>query len=497
MRAYFTYVKLGFSYDCLSIHLRVLSSLNIYDHFEPFSNWPFTSQVCECADLAQRRRPFCWAVAGHRRPKLRHFETEMRSRCVSLHFTKVRWLQLPGNRHVCVFLLMFSKDENGKPSNNSWKIWTAPLSSSETWEDRFAFFFLQRGCDGGDWIKNVSLCCVPAVTVIYIYRPVNCNIPWEKRIVLLSFVTGPAQVPMMSPNGSVPPIYVPPGYISQVGILCCSIRSAPRQGARLLWRLQAVRLCSPVDHRGEWSAAGSGFTSAARVSPRWSLSSPPPSASTTCPPACLHPTPCHDGTATPPLHRHGRRCGRHEFSVHLSVSPGTYLLRAGWAGAFSLTCLASRRLWKPSNVLGVVVVPVVSAESHPQHGRPLFVHRDDRTNKAYERLQKKLKDRQGGGVGGQVKDSPPSSPQKSCCCPSTADVHNGVGVKGLEAEPGNLSHAAIGSAKQTGRGRNGELGGKRCLQLDCRPAFHTFVFVYVIRIVPNLDKSPFYLYRDV
>src|SRR4029434_4156817 len=27
---------------------------------------------------------------------------------------------------------------------------------------------------------------------------------------------GPAQVPMMSPNGSVPPIYVPPGYVSQV-----------------------------------------------------------------------------------------------------------------------------------------------------------------------------------------------------------------------------------------------------------------------------------------
>ncbi|KAM4700948.1 fibronectin type-III domain-containing protein 3A isoform 1-T1 [Discoglossus pictus] len=29
-------------------------------------------------------------------------------------------------------------------------------------------------------------------------------------------ITGPAQVPMMSPNGSVPPIYVPPGYAQQV-----------------------------------------------------------------------------------------------------------------------------------------------------------------------------------------------------------------------------------------------------------------------------------------
>uniref|UniRef100_A0A8C9T6P1 Fibronectin type III domain containing 3A n=1 Tax=Scleropages formosus TaxID=113540 RepID=A0A8C9T6P1_SCLFO len=32
-------------------------------------------------------------------------------------------------------------------------------------------------------------------------------------------ITGPAQVPMMSPNGSVPPIYVPTGYISQVGLI--------------------------------------------------------------------------------------------------------------------------------------------------------------------------------------------------------------------------------------------------------------------------------------
>ncbi|XP_046705382.1 fibronectin type-III domain-containing protein 3A-like isoform X1 [Silurus meridionalis] len=29
-------------------------------------------------------------------------------------------------------------------------------------------------------------------------------------------ITGPAQVPMVSPNGTVPPIFVPPGYISQV-----------------------------------------------------------------------------------------------------------------------------------------------------------------------------------------------------------------------------------------------------------------------------------------
>ncbi|XP_030064806.1 fibronectin type-III domain-containing protein 3A [Microcaecilia unicolor] len=33
---------------------------------------------------------------------------------------------------------------------------------------------------------------------------------------LIQCIQGPAQVPMMSPNGSMPPIFVPPGYVSQV-----------------------------------------------------------------------------------------------------------------------------------------------------------------------------------------------------------------------------------------------------------------------------------------
>uniref|UniRef100_A0A0E9U7D2 Uncharacterized protein n=3 Tax=Anguilla anguilla TaxID=7936 RepID=A0A0E9U7D2_ANGAN len=32
----------------------------------------------------------------------------------------------------------------------------------------------------------------------------------------LQCIQGPAEVPMMSLNGSIPPIHVPPGYISQV-----------------------------------------------------------------------------------------------------------------------------------------------------------------------------------------------------------------------------------------------------------------------------------------
>ena len=108
-----------------------------------------------------------------------------------------------------------------------------------------------------------------------------------------------------------------------------------------------------------------------------------------------------------------------------------------------------------------LVVLSVSTDSHSQHGRPPFVHRDDRTSKTYERLQKKLKERQGGGGGGgQVKDSPPLSPQKTCGSPPTVDIHNGVGGKGPEAEQGQLGHAMAAPDKQAGRGKNGESGGK-------------------------------------
>lgn len=99
---------------------------------------------------------------------------------------------------------------------------------------------------------------------------------------------------------------------------------------------------------------------------------------------------------------------------------------------------------------------VNSADSHTQHSRPAFVHRDDRTSKTYERLQKKLKDRQAGSGGGQVKDSPPPSPQKTCGSLSAPDVHNGVGGKGPEAE----LPAGHVLDKQAGRGKNAEAEGQ-------------------------------------
>ncbi len=43
-----------------------------------------------------------------------------------------------------------------------------------------------------------------------------CVFDFFLYLLSIMFPTGPAQVPMMSPNGSVPQIYVPPGYVQQV-----------------------------------------------------------------------------------------------------------------------------------------------------------------------------------------------------------------------------------------------------------------------------------------
>uniref|UniRef100_A0A8C6UN60 Fibronectin type III domain containing 3A n=1 Tax=Neogobius melanostomus TaxID=47308 RepID=A0A8C6UN60_9GOBI len=180
-------------------------------------------------------------------------------------------------------------------------------------------------------------------------------------------IPGPAQVPMMSPNGSVPPIYVPPGYVSQI---------IEENGVRRVLVLPQ----QPEFHPGA-------------------------------------PSPLHHA----PPHAH-----LPAFIPHPAMMPPLRTCTRAW---FTL-----------SNP--------VSTESHTQHGRP-FVHRDDRTSKTYERLQKKLKDRQGGGGGGPVKDSPPPSPQKSCASPS-ADVHNGLSGKAADTEQAQSSQAVAGVERQMG-----------------------------------------------
>nr|XP_043887894.1 fibronectin type-III domain-containing protein 3A [Solea senegalensis] len=210
-------------------------------------------------------------------------------------------------------------------------------------------------------------------------------------------ITGPAQVPMMSPNGSVPPIYVPPGYVSQI---------IEENGVRRVLVLPQ----QPEFHPGGHSP----------------LHHPPPPPHAHLPAFIPHP-------------------------AMMAPPPHMYTGMAGGVGDMSSQYISQ---YHPAHMYS----EQVSTDSHSQHGRPPFVHRDDRTSKTYERLQKKLKERQGGGGGGQMKDSPPHSPQKTCSSPTTVDIHNGVGGKGPEVEKEQLSHAVAGCDKHTGRGRNGDSG---------------------------------------
>ncbi|XP_056467331.1 fibronectin type-III domain-containing protein 3A isoform X3 [Gadus chalcogrammus] len=213
-------------------------------------------------------------------------------------------------------------------------------------------------------------------------------------------ITGPAQVPMMSPNGSVPPIYVPPGYVSQI---------IEENGVRRVLVLPQ----QPEFHPGGHSP----------------LHHPPP-----------------------PQHAH-----LPAFIPHPAMMPPPPYLHTGMAGGVGDMGSQYISQYHPAHIYS----EQVSTDSHPQHGRPQFVHRDDRMSKTYERLQKKLKERQGGGGGGgggggPLKDSPPSSPQKSRgSTPTAADVHNGVGGKGLEFDAG-LASAGAGANGLGGRGMSNQ-----------------------------------------
>ncbi|XP_077578589.1 fibronectin type-III domain-containing protein 3A isoform X2 [Stigmatopora nigra] len=192
-------------------------------------------------------------------------------------------------------------------------------------------------------------------------------------------ITGPAQVPMMSPNGSVPPIYVPPGYISQI---------IEENGVRRVLVLPQQPEFHPGGHSPLHHAPPPPHAHLPAFIPHPAMMAPPP------------PPP-------PPAH--------------------LYTGMAGGVGDMSSQYISQ---YHPAHIYS----EQVSADSHPQHGRPSFVHRDDRTSKTYERLQKKLKDRQtggggSGGGGGPAKDSPPPSPQKTRGSPAAAappDLVNGV-----------------------------------------------------------------------
>uniref|UniRef100_A0A6I8NQU9 Fibronectin type-III domain-containing protein 3A n=1 Tax=Ornithorhynchus anatinus TaxID=9258 RepID=A0A6I8NQU9_ORNAN len=190
-------------------------------------------------------------------------------------------------------------------------------------------------------------------------------------------ITGPAQVPMMSPNGSVPPIYVPPGYAPQV---------IEDNGVRRV----VVVPQAPEFHPGSHAV----------------IHRPPhPPLPGFIPlPAMMPPPPRH---IYPPVTGAGDMATQYIPQYHTSQVYG-------------------------------------DMDALSTHGRSNF--RDERSSKTYERLQKKLKDRQ--GTQKDKLSSPPPSPQK---CPSPTSEPNGL-LKGQ-----NASGASTGSTKnKTGKGKSGQ-----------------------------------------
>ncbi|XP_058269297.1 fibronectin type-III domain-containing protein 3a isoform X1 [Hemibagrus wyckioides] len=204
-------------------------------------------------------------------------------------------------------------------------------------------------------------------------------------------ITGPAQVPMMSPNGSVPPIYVPPGYVQQI---------IEENGVRRVLVLPQAEF-----HPGGHSP----------------LHHPPP----------------------PPTHPHLQAFIPHPHPILPHHPPHLYSGMAGGTGDMNAQYISQ---YHPAHIYPDQVSP----DTHPAHGRTAF-HRDERANKAHERLQKKLKERQGGqaggGGGGQgpTKDSPPLSPQKNRGTPPAAggDLQNGL-LKGVEEQSQAATFTGLG-----------------------------------------------------
>lgn len=76
-----------------------------------------------------------------------------------------------------------------------------------------------------NFICTVHCLCLSMLSCIFFTETLQFSmffeLPVPHHLIILRlffFLThlGPAQVPMMSPNGSVPTIYVPPGYAPQV-----------------------------------------------------------------------------------------------------------------------------------------------------------------------------------------------------------------------------------------------------------------------------------------
>ncbi|XP_064157758.1 fibronectin type-III domain-containing protein 3A isoform X2 [Anguilla rostrata] len=263
---------------------------------------------------------------------------------------------------------------------------------------------LERSRSCGRMLRGVSFCCGSQVILVQVNPGEAFTIRREDG--QFQCITGPAQVPMMSPNGSVPPIFVPPGYVSQI---------IEENGVR-----RVLVLPQPEYHPGGHSP----------------LHAPPPHAHL---PAFIP----HPAMIPPPPH-----------PMYTGVAGGVPDLSSQYIPQYHAAQIYSEQ---------------VPGDSHGPHGRPPLLHRDERANKAYERLQRKLKERQtGGGGGGGAKDrpsSPPPSPQKNHCSTPSPDVPNGVETQ-AEHEQCQAVATATGRGKQAGKTKSGPCIETEAEELD-------------------------------
>uniref|UniRef100_A0A8C3JYZ3 Fibronectin type-III domain-containing protein n=1 Tax=Calidris pygmaea TaxID=425635 RepID=A0A8C3JYZ3_9CHAR len=180
-------------------------------------------------------------------------------------------------------------------------------------------------------------------------------------------IQGPAHVPMMSPNGSMPPIFVPPGYVSQV---------VEENG---------VRKVVVLPHSAEFHP---------------SMHPPPP------------PPPPH---VPHYMHHHHALLPHPPHPVYPPV-PGTGELPPQFIHQHP-----------PPHVFQDSPFFVEPRT----HGRTNFIQRDERSLKMQEHLKKRLKDRQASGHTNNKLNSPPSSPHKVVnSSNATMQNGNGKGQQG-------------------------------------------------------------------
>ncbi|EMP40038.1 Fibronectin type-III domain-containing protein 3A [Chelonia mydas] len=276
-------------------------------------------------------------------------------------------------------------------------------------------------------------------------------------------IQGPAHVPMVSPNGSVPPIFVPPGYVSQRSKTQCQpLRyAAPQLQLQERYRrgtapTSSVRHCShSPGQKQHWKPEKAG----------------PPQQS---PPFAVgRGSGSRECLGTQMVEENGVRkvvVLPHSSEFHPSMHPPPPHVPHYMHPHPALLPHPPHPVYSP--VPGTGEIPpqfihqppppahVYQEQESRSHGRTNFIQRDERTVKMQEHLKKRLKERQASGHTNNKLNSPPSSPHKVHNSSST-NVQNGYGNgKGQQAACGVIKQKQIGKTRASPPA-DSEMGAKK------------------------------------